>query len=107
MSWGTSLFSQDTGTLTPFGNDYFTYVKWNKGWPDSYIGELGVPTEQQTAKHERLWTLADAVTALIQAGLNVVYLGEHPDEYWDAFPRLSSEDKANIPMTFSIVARKP
>jgi SAM-dependent methyltransferase len=103
----TWLFSQDTPTLTPSGNDYFTHAEWNKGWPDSYIGELEVPTEAQTAKHERLWKLSDVVNALVEAGLNVTYLGEHRDEYWEAFPKLSAEEKAKLPMTFSVVARKP
>jgi len=103
----TWLFSQDTETLTLSANDYFTHAEWNKGWPDAYIGELGVPTEQQTPKHERLWTLADVVNALIKAGLSVTHLGEHPDEYWDAFPKLSPEDKAKIPLTYSLIARKP
>jgi SAM-dependent methyltransferase len=103
----TWLFSQDTETLTPSGNNYFTHAEWNKGWPGSYIGELDVPTEAQTAKHERLWKLADVFNTLVGAGLNVTYLGEHPDAYWDAFPKLSPEEKAKIPMTFSVLARKP
>lgn len=103
----TWLFSQDTPTLTPSGNTYFAYAEWSKGWPDSYIGALGVPTEQQAAKHERLWTLADVFGALTGAGLSVTYLGEHPEGYWVAFPKLSAEEKAKIPMTFSVIARKP
>lgn len=102
-SW---LFSQDTETLTLSGNDYFTHAEWNKGWPSSYIGELGVPTEAQTAKHERLWKVSDVFNALTRAGLSVTYLGEHPDEYWDAFPKLGPEDKAKVPMTYSLIARR-
>lgn len=102
-SW---LFSQVTERLTFSGNNYFTHAEWNKGWPSSYIGELDVPTEAQTAKHERLWKIADVFGALVGAGLSVTYLGEHPDAYWDAFPKLSAEDKAKIPMTFSVIARK-
>ncbi len=103
----TWLFSQNSETLTLSGNNYFTHTEWNKGWPDSYIGELDAPTEQQATKHERLWTLSDVFGALVGAGLSVTYLGEHPDEYWDAFPKLSAEEKAKIPMTFSVIARKP
>lgn len=91
----------------PSSNAYFTHAEWNKGWPDSYIGALDQPTEQQAPKHERLWTLSDVFGALTEAGLSVTYLGEHPDEYWDAFPKLSADEKANIPMTFSMIVRKP
>ena len=103
----TWLFSQDTPTLTPSGNNYFTHAEWNRGWPDSYIGALDKPAEQQTAKHERLWKISDVFNALVGVGLSVTYLGEHPDEYWDAFAKLAHEEKAKIPMTFSVVAQKP
>jgi hypothetical protein len=45
--------------------------------------------------------------ALTQAGLSVEYLSEHPDEFWDAFPHLEASAKSKIPMTYSLIARKP
>ena len=32
---------------------------------------------------------------------------EHPDEYWPAFPHLAEQERVKLPMTFSIIARKP
>lgn len=103
-SW---LFTQDTQTLELSHNPYFTHAEWNKGWSEGYIGELAKPAAELTTKHERLWTLADVFQALTGAGLQVTYLGEHPDEYWNGFPNLAAAEKAKIPMTFSMIARKP
>lgn len=103
-SW---LFSQESEALAPSGVDYFAHAEQGSGWTEEYIGNQGKPPEEHATKHERLWTLADVVQALLGAGLVLAHLGEHAEEYWDGFPRLKPEDKAKIPMTFSIVARKP
>lgn len=102
-SW---LFSNETPDLSASGLDYFAHAEWSKGWPDEYIGELDKTVEEQATKHERLWKIADVFQALVRAGLVVDYLGEHPDEYWPAFPKLAEEEKAKIPLTYSLVARK-
>ena len=103
----TWLFSQDSATLEASGTSYFDHAETGQGWTEEYLGDLGKPREQLTINHERLWTLADVFGALVGAGLSVEYLGEHPEEYWDAFPNLPEEAKAKLPMTFSMIARKP
>ncbi len=103
-SW---LFSQETQELAASGVDYFEHAEANRGWTPEYIGDLGKSSEEHAVKHERLWTIADIFQALIEAGLVVEHLGEHPDEYWSAFPKLSGEDRRRLPMTFSLIARKP
>lgn len=104
VSW---LFSQESTTLEASRVNYFTHAEFNHGWPDEYIGDLGKPAEQHAIKHERLWTLANIFQALVKAGLVVEHLGEHIDEYWISFPNLAETEKVKIPMTFSIIARKP
>ena len=73
----------------------------------NYIGDLGIPKEQHARKFERLWPLSDIFQALRRAGLTIEYLGEHPESYWDSFPHLKPEYTGRIPMTFSLLARKP
>jgi SAM-dependent methyltransferase len=102
-SW---LFSQESERLEASGIDYFTHAEASQGWTDEYIGDLGKPAIQHATKYERLWTIADVFQALVQAGLTVEYLGEHPEEYWSAFPKLNEQEKSKIPMTYSIIARK-
>ena len=103
-SW---LFSQESDSIRAAGTPYFGYAMSTRGWSDEYIGDLGKPEVEHATKYERLWTLADVFQALTGAGLRIEYLGEHPDEYWVSFPRLSDEEKAKLPMTFSMIARKP
>jgi len=103
-SW---LFEQETQTLQASGVNYFSHSEQSKCWSEAYIGDLGKPVQEHATKHEQLWTVAQVFQALVRAGLSVEYLGEHPDEYWTAFPNLSDADKAKIPMTFSLIARKP
>ncbi|MEM8533468.1 MAG: class I SAM-dependent methyltransferase [Chloroflexota bacterium] len=109
-SW---LFDQDSETLVASNLDYFNHVESNQGWPSSYLGDegsslgpAGTPVTEQSTKYECLWTIANVVQALINAGLTIEYLGEHPEPYWDAFPQLRSDLKAKIPMTYSLMAQK-
>lgn len=101
------LFDPDADRLTPSGADYFHQVSTVRGWTEEYIGDLGKPVEEHPEKFEHLWTIAEVFTALVDAGLVVDHLGEHPDEYWRAFPHLSEEQRRRLPMTFSLRARKP
>jgi SAM-dependent methyltransferase len=101
------LFDTNADTLRWSGFSYFTTSISSVGWPTTYIGDsLDVPAAQQARKYERLWTLSQIFTALTAAGLRVEIIGEHPEMYWDAFPNLTDEDRAKIPMTFSMLARK-
>ena len=46
--------------LDPFYGDYFSeQVFSEKGWPDTYIGDLGKPEDEHAVKHERQWKLGD------------------------------------------------
>jgi SAM-dependent methyltransferase len=79
----------------------------SRGWPDQYIGSLGMAAEQHAVKHERLWPLSAVVNAALGADLRVEKLGEHHDEYWDPLPHVPRERRRGIPLTFSLLARRP
>ncbi|MEM7119061.1 MAG: methyltransferase domain-containing protein [Chloroflexota bacterium] len=102
-SW---LFDQEKSVVMAAGISYFGYTESNQGWGPTYIGELDKPREELAVKYERLWTLAEIFQALTKAGLTVTHLGEHADEYWEAFPYLPPEEKAKLPMTFTMMATK-
>ncbi len=104
ISW---LFDQDNPKLASSGFSYFESACSSVGWPETYIGDLEVPKSELTRMHERLWTLADLHGALSRAGLVVERLGEHADEYWDSFPKLEPGEKRKIPLTFTMMARRP
>lgn len=103
----TYLFDMDAETLVATGADYFRHAEVSRGWPASYIGDLGRPAGEHARKHERLWSIAAVFQALRGAGLTIEHLGEHPDPYWPAFPHLRPDLAARIPMTFSLGARRP
>jgi SAM-dependent methyltransferase len=102
----TWLFDQEAESYQYNFNDYFSTCESSVGWPSSYIGDIGIPLEQQSHKYKCLWPVSSVFQALINAGLVVVHFDEHPETYWDEFPQLKPELRGRIPNTFSILARK-
>ena len=103
----TWLFDQEAETYQYNGYDYFSTCESGAGWPASYIGNIGIPLEQQARTFECLWPVSRVFQALTRCGLAVEHFGEHPEPYWDNFPHLKPELNGKIPNTFSILARKP
>jgi SAM-dependent methyltransferase len=81
---------------------YFQLVETSTSWPAQYVGDVG-----NAPMVERSWTLGEVVTAVARAGLVVERLTEHAEDYWDGFPHLADSEKGLIPLTFSLLARKP
>ena len=109
-SW---LFDQESEELVASGINYFDYAEASQGWPSSYLGTTssalgptGKPIHEQCTKYGRLWTIADVFQALRNADLSIEYLGEHPEPYWEAFPKLKQTLREKIPMTYSLMARR-
>jgi SAM-dependent methyltransferase len=103
----TWLFEPDAATYVASGLDYFTHSETSQGWPSTYIGDLSRPRTQQARKYERLWPVSVVFQALRRVGLIIEHFGEHPDQYWNNFPNLRPELAGRIPMTFSLMARRP
>jgi SAM-dependent methyltransferase len=109
----TWLLDREGEDLRASGISHFGYAEASQGWPSSYLGEassslgpIGKPVHEQCTKYERLWTIAEVFHALRETGLSIESLGEHPEPYWDAFPRLTEKLREKLPMTFSVVARR-
>lgn len=93
--------------LDPDYGDYFNKeTVADAGWPETYIGDLGRPKQEHAIKYERQWTLGEIVNAVIDAGLVVKRLEEHPDSYWNSQPKMSRELLRKLPQTFSLLAIK-
>lgn len=101
------LFDPDLDHLAYSGTAYFDASSAGRGWSPGYIADLLVPDDQLAVWHDRTWTLGEIFAALRRAGLVVEHLGEHPEPYYDAFPRLPRELQRRIPQTFSLLARRP
>lgn len=100
------LFRQDVPDLQVTAVKYLDHCESNKGWSESYLGNLGMPVAEESRKYERLWPLGRLVQALVDAGLEILCLGEHAETYWNNMPLLEEQYRQQIPMTFSIKARK-
>jgi ubiquinone/menaquinone biosynthesis C-methylase UbiE len=92
--------------LAPNTSYFSTIAEQYRGWSDQYIGDLGKPRSEHLLKFERQWTLGQILTALAHHGLRLVRLEEHPDPFWNQFPRLDPGQSARIPHTFSLLMRK-
>lgn len=97
--------------LAPNTSYFSTIPEQYRGWPAYYLGdlrlgELGVPRDQLAPKFERQWTLGDILTALARHGLRLGALEEHPQPFWNQFPRLDPAQAVRIPHTFSLLMRK-
>lgn len=105
-----NLWDQDAADLRLDDNfgDYFQRQPiGTRGWGSGYIGDLDRPVGQQAEKFERSWNLGQIVTAVIDAGLQLTRLEEHPEPYYDAVPQWPSDRLPRLPQTFSLVAFKP
>jgi SAM-dependent methyltransferase len=93
--------------LDPEWGDYFaTRTYRNQGWPAEYIGDLAAPPERQAVKYERQWTLGQIVSSVVDAGLVVRRLVEHPEPFWNQFPNMPPGVLRRIPQTFSLLATR-
>ena len=78
----------------------------SSGWPSTYIGDLDRPIEEHATKYERVWRMDQIVNAVLDAGLRLVRLKEHPDLYWDRFPNMPPDLVRRLPQTFSLLAER-
>ena len=91
----------------PSGIRYLQHAESSKGWPDEYIGDLGLAEDELAQMWERSWPPSAVFTALHRVGLVVEHFGEHEEGFWAEFPSLPDEVRATLPLTYSFVARKP
>ncbi|MBA2317211.1 MAG: class I SAM-dependent methyltransferase [Euzebyales bacterium] len=103
----TWLVDQRDGRLVMTGFDYHRAAVSSRGWSAEYIGDLGLGPDALAWMHERVWTIADVVNALVGAGLRLERLGEHSEQYWDNLSGVAEDERRRLPMTFSLLARMP
>ncbi len=101
------LLDTDADSYVFSGNNYFTHGESSKGWPASTIGDLDLSLHEQSRKYEQAWPLSSVFMAFRNAGLVVEYFGEHTEKHWDIFPDIDPKLEGLIPLTFSMMARKP
>lgn len=80
----------------------------NEDFPASAVARYSVGDDRHPpVAWEYHHTLGEIVTALLRAGLDLLQLAEHSEDYWPRFPRIATEEMARLPHTFSLLARRP
>jgi SAM-dependent methyltransferase len=101
------LFDADAdGSWMLTGYDYFGGAEASRGWAPEYIDRLSIPDAEQHWKFARAWTLGEIVTALLDAGLRLERVTEHPVDWWAGHRDVRPEERGRVPLSFSIVARR-
>lgn len=101
--WDTNA---DTFQMDPRSGGYFAEASRSGRWPIISDAIQQHPDRDQFRAHEHQWTLGDIVTQLVNAGLRVERLQEHPDLYWNQFPQIDDATASRLPHTFSLMMRK-
>lgn len=85
---------------------YFGGTRTNDSSPASAIERFSPGTDDVATEWQ--WTLADVVTAILRAGLQLQHLGEHSEPFWrptDAGAVAAWTGR--LPNSFSLLASKP
>jgi SAM-dependent methyltransferase len=106
MEWLFDVDEDGWWTVTDYS--YFDgRPEASRGWAPEYIPSLSLPEEQQALKFARAWTLGEVVTALLGTDLRLERLTEHPVDWSWSHLDARPEERGRIPLSYSIVGRKP
>jgi len=99
--------ADDDGRWVATGYDYFGGPEASKGWAPEYIDRLSLDDEDQSWKFARAWTLGQVVTALLGVDIHLEAVTEYPIDWWGGHDDVRPEDRGRIPLSFSIVGKRP
>ncbi len=97
----------DDGRWIATDYDYFAGPEASKGWSPEYIDHLSIDDDDQSWKFARAWTLGEIITALLNAGLHLDRVAEHPTDWWGGHADVRPADRGRIPLSFSVLGRLP
>ena len=114
LTAGGSLFIYDAHPAAPLWTrdadfaglqperSYFGSTRANDTFPASAIARFGGDDVEAI---EWQWTLADIVSSVLAAGMNVAHLGEYPEPFWrpGASPHAAAWD-GRLPNSFTLIA---
>ena len=104
--------NEDDQTKLSVEYPYFTYEVMKFEVEGSYAQ---IKSDGKYTSYEWFHSLSSIVNSLIKAGLNIEFLNEHKDATWRVFPFMIEKEDGmweiekplNLPLTFSILAKKP
>jgi SAM-dependent methyltransferase len=87
--------------------DYFGGAEASRGWAPEYIDRLSIDDDRQHWKFARAWTLGEVITALLRTDIRLESVAEYPIDWWGGHADVRPEERGRLPLSFSIVGRKP
>lgn len=75
------------------------------GWEVVARSKYRDELEDYVRRLERPWRPGEVVGALVAAGLTVRHCREHPDLFWNQFPRWPERLRESLPHSCSVLAR--
>jgi SAM-dependent methyltransferase len=97
----------DTYQFHPIHGDYFTsQITGAEIWPMPFIQRIEGLDPASITMHDRQWTLAQVINAVIHAGLTITCLNEYPQPFWGQFPNIPEDLLSRLPHTYTLMARR-
>lgn len=79
----------------------------NRDFPGLWLEQAARVGESPAQAFEHHWSLGEIVSALARAGLALVSLREHAQDFWPQLPRVPAERAGRMPHSFSLSMRAP
>lgn len=106
ITWIWDEDSAQLGLSPKYGNYFQTEIDENQGWPETYLSPKDLDYAEQPTKYEVHRNVGQIVNPLLDAGLRLLRIEEHPHEYYDSLPNLPQETKCRLPNTISLLFEK-
>ena len=87
--------------------DYFGGPEASRGWAPEYIDRLSIDDDQQNWKFARAWTMGEVITVLLGTEIRLERVKEYPIDWWGGHADVRPEERGRVPLSFSVVGRKP
>lgn len=97
-----SEFRLRTDGGTYFAND----PRVNRTFPAAVVTRVRPDDAAAPQAVEHQWTLAQVITALINAGLSLHRFDEYPMHFWPEFDAIPAADHERLPHTFALLMKK-
>lgn len=83
---------------------YFGGTRANDSFPQSAIARYGEDPSLRATEWQ--WTIGDLVNAVVDAGLRILRLEEHPEPFWRPAAVAASAWDGRLPNSLSLLARR-
>lgn len=88
------------------GNYFANDPRVNRTFPAAVVERAADGDDNAPQAVEHQWTLAQIMTALVEAGLTLRRFDEYPTHFWPEFDAIPAAEHDRLPHTFALLMRK-